>query len=63
MGILFADKARRAWGCIHNTLFSSYLTNGPNKLEFFIKSGSKRLPETNLSLLDPFISYEEIEVL
>ncbi len=33
--------------CIHNTSFSSVLTNGPNKLKCYIKLGWKGLPVTN----------------
>ncbi len=32
---------------IHKTSFSSLLTNGPNKLEYYIRVGWKGLPVTN----------------
>jgi hypothetical protein len=48
---------------IQNTSFSSSLMVGPNKLECYITLGWKGLKWTNASLLGPFISYEEKEVM
>jgi len=39
-------------GGIHNTPFSLQLTNGSNKIEFYITLGWKGLPETN-KLIQP----------
>jgi hypothetical protein len=36
-----------SWGRIHNTSFSLQLTNGPSKLECYIRLGLKDLPMTN----------------
>jgi len=36
-----------SWDCIHNTSFSSRLTNGPNKLECYIALRWKHLPIAN----------------
>ncbi len=33
--------------CVHNALFSSQLSNGPNKQEFYITLGWKDMPWTN----------------
>jgi hypothetical protein len=45
---------------IHKTLFSPYLENDPNKLEWYRPSGYKGLPEANvLNLLFQFVSLEE----
>jgi hypothetical protein len=45
---------------IHNTSFSSELTNGPNKLECYIDLGWRGLLITNtLTYQAPFVSYEE----
>jgi hypothetical protein len=52
------------WAHINKTLFSSQLTNRPNKLEHFIKLGKKGLAVTKtLNLLGLFVSYDENEVL
>ncbi len=48
---------------IHNTSFSSSLMVGPNKLECYITLGWKGLKWINTTLLDPFVSYEEKEVM
>jgi hypothetical protein len=48
---------------IHNALFSSSLMVGPNKLECYITLGWKGLKWTNTTLLGPFVSYEEKEVM
>ncbi len=54
----------RGWGCIDNISVSSKLTNGHNKLEFYITLGWKGLPRTNsLAYLGQFVSYEENELL
>jgi hypothetical protein len=54
----------RNWERIHNTLFSFELKNEPNKLECFVTLSWKGLPLTkNSSLLAPFVSYKENEVL
>ncbi len=39
--------ALKNWERIHNALFSSQLSNGPNKLEFYITLGWKDMPGTN----------------
>ncbi len=45
---------------IHNTLFSSLLTNGPMKLECYKRLPKEGLPERNtLACKGPFVSYEE----
>jgi hypothetical protein len=43
---------------IQNTSFSSWLTNGPNKLECLSLASISRLVQHNTSLLGTFISYE-----
>jgi hypothetical protein len=48
---------------IHNTLFSSQLTIGPNKLVLHFTGLERLARDKHSSLLDPFISYEENEVL
>jgi hypothetical protein len=35
------------WGSIHNTLFSLFITNQANKVEYYIMLGWKGLPVTN----------------
>ncbi len=50
------------WGCIlnHNTLFSSQLKNGPNKLECLSQTGFSSLVYVlHSNLLGPFVTYEE----
>jgi hypothetical protein len=49
-------------GYIYNTVFSSYLMNGPNKLKCYFTLIWKGLLETNTGLLDHLRSYEEKEV-
>ncbi len=46
---------------VFSTLFSSQLTNGSNKLEFYIAKRLTRVEQS--SLLGQLLSYEEIEVL
>ncbi len=47
---------------IHNTSFSSQLTNWPNKLDCYNKVGMKCCLGTNtLAYLGPFVSYEKIK--
>ncbi len=46
---------------IRSTSCSYLLTNGPNKLESY--KGENIANDKHSSLLDPFIPYEEIEVL
>jgi hypothetical protein len=48
---------------IHNTLFSSSLTNGSNMLEYYITLGWKSLAVIDTTFLGKFLSYEENEVL
>ncbi len=50
-------------GCIHKTLFSSQLTNRPNKLDHFIKLGYKGGRNKQSNFLGLFVSYDENEVL
>ncbi len=59
--LLFVVKTK---DCMHNTLFSSQLTNGPNKLECLSLVSLSSLEYCNTSsLLCPFIRHEENEVL
>jgi len=49
---------------IHNTTYTSQLTNGLNNLEFYITPGQKDLPiKKNTSILGQFASYKENKVL
>ncbi len=48
-------------GRIHKTSLSSYLTNGPNKLEFYVTLGWKGFP--GIIKLIGLIHFEVIEVL
>ncbi len=51
------------WGRIHNTSFSSYLTNCPNKLEGFIIVGCKFFQLQTLYLIGAIHKYAKNEVL
>ncbi len=46
---------------IHNTSFSSKLSNGPNKLECLSLANLFNIVQCNTSLLGPFKSFEENE--
>ncbi len=46
-GQFYKDSTSVTRGRIYNTSFSSYLTNGPNKLECYIKLGWKAMPVIN----------------
>jgi hypothetical protein len=53
-----------SWGRFCDTSFASKLTNGPNKLECYVKLGwNGLLRDKSLSLLGPFVSYGENEAL
>ncbi len=49
----------QAPGVVFTTLH--FITNGPNKLEYYITLSWEGFTGTNTSLLDPLISYEENE--
>ena len=53
----------KARGRIHNTSFSSKLTNWHNKLVLHYSRLEMLVRDKHSSLLDPFVSYAKIEVL
>ncbi len=62
--LIFTTKgeAFQSKGFIRNTTLSPKRTNGPNKLVCYIRPESLVLVKRS-SLLDPFVSYKENEVL
>jgi hypothetical protein len=50
-------------GHIHNTSFSSKFKNEPNKLVLHYAMLERFTTRKHSSLMDPFVSYEENEVL
>jgi len=50
-------------GSFHKTSFSSYLTNGPNRLVFHNTKSERVARDKHSSLLGSFLCYEENKIL
>jgi hypothetical protein len=52
-----------SWGRIHNTVFSSQLTNWPNRLDCSIIQLERLAGDKHSNLMSQFLSYGENKVL